>query len=174
MKAPLLIISLALTLAVSACDQLLPGSTSEERAVPTEISPEVVEPTPVAMTPFEQRVADLVTIRDALEAYKNDNGGYPDTRDAWASVGHRKTNNWLPDLVPNYLETLPQDPGRSWDSTEAQYLYKSDGVGYKLVSHKSGDCNEVTPETPAQWDPKRSHEKGCWAYGFWTPEYVDK
>lgn len=174
MKLKILGPLLAVTLAVSACDMALSADRLWKPESATDTSAGEVDPASGGGTDFKQRVADLEIIRVALEAYRDDNGGYPDTGDMWASLGHRKASNWLPELAPNYLKTVPQDPSGSWDPGAAQYLYKSNGLGYKLVSHKSGDCTEVTAETSAQRDPKRSNAGSCWAYGFWTPDYAEK
>lgn len=170
------LVAIALLAAAAACDQSLPPRHAETAEIAESVGQPATEVTeePVELTPHQVRVTDLTTIKGALEAYHTDNGNYPSTNDNWASVGHRKANNWFPELVPTYLETVPQDPSRSWNPEEPQYLYKSDGTGFKLIAHKSGDCSEVTAESAVQKDPKRSNPKTCWAYGFWTADYSDK
>ena len=152
------------------------GSGEEASSPAAETAAPVVEEpaAPAQLTEFEQRVADLLVIKSALEAYHADNGSYPDTQEAWASVAHRKANNWLPELVPTYLPVVPQDPGKSWNSEDAQYLYKSNGAGFKLIAHKSGDCDQLTDTSGVTKDPQRSNVQKCWAYGAWTPDFTDK
>ena len=128
--------------------------------------------TPEAM--FRQRVSDLQTINAALEAYFRDNGYYPSTDDNWISVVQQQSEEWLPDLVPDYLDAIPRDPLSSWDFDDPQYCYRSNGSGYKLIARKPGDAERVTSELPVRKDPKRSTGRAVWAYGFWTMDYTDK
>lgn len=123
---------------------------------------------------FRQRVSDLQTINAALEAYFRDNGCYPSTDDNWISVVQQQSEEWLPDLVPDYLETVPRDPASSWDFDDPQYCYRSNGSGYKLIARKPGDADRVTPELAIKPDPKRMVGRTAWAYGFWTSDYAEK
>jgi hypothetical protein len=66
-------------------------------------------------------------------------------------------------LVPEYLEQLPRDP-RGNDVPDQQYLYRSDGKDYKLISHSPEDYTFVRASRPELIDPVREG----WAYGFWT------
>lgn len=59
------------------------------------------------------RKQDLSTIKNALSAYYVEHGQYPpqdpaDTRTIFPS--NQNLPSWIPDLVPAYLKTLPQDP----------------------------------------------------------------
>ena len=128
--------------------------------------------TPEAM--FRQRVSDLQKINGALEAYFQDNGCYPSTDDNWVSVVQQQSEEWLPDLVPDYLESIPRDPASSWDFDDPQYCYRSNGSGYKLIARKSGDADRLTAELQVRKDPKRSTGRAVWAYGFWTMDYTNK
>ena len=128
--------------------------------------------TPEAL--FAQRVADLQTIRVAVEMYRKDKGVYPSTEDSWISVVQQRSENWLPDLVPDYLEVVPRDPKSTWDFEDPQYCYMSNGSGYKLIARKTGDHEQIRSDTPGRRDPKRSNGKTSWAYGFWTPDYEGK
>lgn len=123
---------------------------------------------------FRQRVSDLQLINAALEDYFQDNGCYPSTDDNWISVVQRQSEEWLPDLVPEYLEVVPRDPVSSWDFEDPQYCYRSNGEGYKLIARKSGDSERITSDLPVRKDPKRSTGRAAWAYGFWTPNYMEK
>lgn len=123
---------------------------------------------------FRQRVADLQTIKVALEAYHKDNGFYPDTEDEWISIVQTQSQDWLPDLVPDYLEEVPRDPASSWDFEDPQYCYRSNGAGYKLIARKPGDANLITSDLPIKRDPKRTTGRSAWAYGFWTADYSEK
>ena len=117
-----------------------------------------------------QRVADLTIIIHALEAYKKDHRSYPVSDKSgrqWSGVYNGTLGNaedWIGGLVPEYLVVLPRDP-RGSDSPYPQYLYKSNGAHYKLISRNPTDCAEVKALYPNLIDPKR----GCRAYGYWTP-----
>jgi hypothetical protein len=57
---------------------------------------------------------------------------------------------------------LPRDPRLSTDPL-FQYLYRSDGTDYKLISH--GTCEPFNVSHRWMIDPKRN----CFAIGIWTP-----
>jgi hypothetical protein len=117
-------------------------------------------------TNLEKRLTDLQRIKNALEMYYKRNNAYPKTDGRWdglySSWGQSKAD-WIPGLVPNYLNELPRDPRMHTDSTQ-QYIYYSNGVDYKLISHNPEDCDSAKRVNPAIIDPRRN----CWAYGFWT------
>jgi hypothetical protein len=146
---------------------------AEEPAAVAEAAVEPVEEVPV-VTPFQQRVADLETIRAALEAYHADTGGYPNTNGKWNSVSHQNSLNWLPELVPNYLNSVPTDPFGSWKFENPQYMYTSDGIDYKLIAHRSGDCDQLTNDLSPSRDPVRATAEACWGFGFWTAGFAEK
>jgi general secretion pathway protein G len=94
-----------------------------------------------------KRKQDLISLRTALELYRSNNNAYPSTGGAWYSSepGDSVSNNsgdWIPGLAPIHIVTLPRDPSggdskvippcSGWKSA---YLYRSDGVDYKLLSH---------------------------------------
>jgi len=91
-----------------------------------------------------RRKIDMKQIQQALDLYYDDNGSYPSTGGAWRGVsvngGSRNTsgpNAYIPGLTPKYMNNLPVDPNdvrSGWSG----YLYRSDGVNYKLLSHDHG------------------------------------
>jgi general secretion pathway protein G len=102
------------------------------------------------------RMTTLKSLQTALEMYFNDNSGYPSTGGAWWGVstygGHgRGATGYIPGLVPTYIAILPIDP-RGLTVADG-YLYRSDGVNYKLLNHRSieGPWNS----TFAFYDPLR-------------------
>lgn len=143
-------------------------------------------------------VQDLQAIKDALEAFKKDNGRYPNSltesspdSGQWDGYctdwGDDLYDNWIPGLVPKYISYLPHDtrtPANykclaSFNSTEDhQYLYDSNGVDYKLISHLPIN----TDVDPALVDPARCatlQKTSCamqpynasntyWGLGYWT------
>jgi hypothetical protein len=115
--------------------------------------------------PAAQRVRDLIAIRDALEAYHSKYGAYPkaETFDGIHSCWGRSSPDWIPGLVPEFLPALPRDP-RANDHCGEQYLYRSNGKNYKIITHEPDDCATISEMIPDMVDPAR----GCNAYGFWT------
>ena len=84
------------------------------------------------------RLADLTSVQVALEAFFNDNGGYPLCYSSGANkplyVFQADTieNCLTDDLVPKYISSLPKDPSHNG----AQYAYRY-GTGYKKETANS-------------------------------------
>lgn len=107
-----------------------------------------------------QRRAAMLAMQNALELYRLDNGSFPNTGGAWwgvsASAGSRATsgpNAYIPGLTPVYMNTLPTDP-LGITTEYSGYLYRSDGVDYKLLSHIHGPESFPAPGQPFH-DPVR-------------------
>ncbi len=112
------------------------------------------------------RKATLLKLQSAIEAYKSANGTYPNTSMVWKSseVGDLwySTPDWIPGLAPNFMPTYPHDP-RGVEITKVAiclpstwhnaYLYKSDGVNYKLISHCSSESGYSVSDP--FYDPQR-------------------
>lgn len=115
---------------------------------------------------FEKPVYDLVRITEALFEYKADRGAFPksDNWDGYVSDWGRSGGElWIDGLATDYIKALPRDR-RQVLAPAQQYLYKSDGKDFKLISHDPVDCNMLSKIEPSLIDPKRS----CNAVGFWT------
>ena len=70
--------------------------------------------------------------------------------------------------MPEYLAELPLDPHSSWPNPP-QYLYRSNGVEYKLIAYQVRDCESVRRINPEMIDPARDRSgKQCYSYGFYT------
>ncbi len=107
-----------------------------------------------------QRKATLSQLQKALELYYNDNNAYPSSGGTWRSSEAGDTNvtpdptNYIPGLVPNYVSKLPADPkggpssnpvcGATWMSA---FLYNSDTVNYKLLSHCAPEGSWTSSDT---------------------------
>ena len=141
-----------------------------------------------------KRISDLKSIATALDLYYDDNGAYPDSRDngpgqwdgifsCWGdSSGESNPNGWIVGLTPKYLSQLPRDPTNKTSCNE-QYIYRSNGIDYKLLAHNAEDTADVVAKYPNFWDPSRdggaSDEAGhcnrdgspitSWAWGIYTP-----
>ena len=129
-------------------------------------------PAPSART--FQRVRDLVDLRNALEAYRADRGRYPESPGpgGWAGLHNAwgvSTPEWIPDLAPRYIASLPREP-REDSNGSNQYIYKSDGTNFKLlVFYPERDCAVMAKLRPELLDPIRGGGPyPCHAYGFWS------
>lgn len=122
------------------------------------------------------RKTTLRELQKALESYFNDNNGYPTTGNVWLSseagdnVAYGGENSYVPGLVPTYMARLPRDPLGSnsvycagpppW---KRAYLYRSEGVNYKLLSH-------CAPEGGfSSSDPFFDSVRPTWAWRISTP-----
>src|SRR5690606_21733797 len=115
------------------------------------------------------RVADLGGIVYALEKYKMKYRMYPiSSADgiAWdgrySGYGMSKFE-WIVGVVAESLSELARDLRMHTDGSQ-QYIYRSNGAHYKLISHSPDDCAAVREELAQLMDPVRD----CWAYGYWT------
>jgi prepilin-type N-terminal cleavage/methylation domain-containing protein len=83
-----------------------------------------------------KRLQNAAQLQNALEVYYiNNSNTYPTTGGAWLStctVGGN-TANWIPGLTPTYLGSLPTDPDVDTVNNKCCYMYKSNGVDYKLA-----------------------------------------
>lgn len=172
MKLLFQLAAVAAAASLIGCDNSILRIPAE--SAPSEPAAETAIPEPATPSLFEQRVSDLSSIRGALEAYKADHGKYPTTEDRWISVVQLESYDWLPDLVPTYLPSAPRDPESVWDFEAPQYVYISNGTGYKLIARKSGDCEQARNSDAITLDPSRSTKDACWAYGYWTEDFAEK
>jgi hypothetical protein len=179
----------------TACDISNTDTYEQGQAAPEALATDVplapdevngVQPASPAMTPADvaaaeanlppmtlQRIADLQAIAKAAEAYKARHGSYPNSGGAYAaykmSWGLSKGEDWLPELVPEFLAKAPRDPSLSEDPDGPQYLYASDGSYFKVIAHATGDCDTATGSPRVMRDPIRTRADGtCWAYGLWS------
>jgi type II secretion system protein G len=105
-----------------------------------------------------EAVTDIAAINKAILAYHAINGNYPNNNMTWA--GSDKAINFIPELVPEYIEKVPQ----SKMPPDGEYMYRSNGSEYKIFAHTDGLCTEVKKQRPELIDPSRD----CWAYGYWS------
>jgi hypothetical protein len=131
--------------------------------------------TTISATPQEIRLTDLKEVNEALEAFHEAKGYYPSTQSNWVGSiwvreGLTTADDWLPELSPVWIPSLPIDPSNSKASDGPQYIYASDGVDYKLIAYRTGDC-ELAMVGPVKVDPRRKSATGCFGYGYWTDGY---
>ena len=115
---------------------------------------------------FAIRIAHLEMLRDALERYKLKYGQYPKSHlwDGLYTKWGRSKIDWIAGLVPDFIDTLPRDPRNNTEGGQ-QYIYRSDGVDFKILAHGvHDDCVFVKEKYRELIDPVRN----CNAYGFWS------
>lgn len=145
------------------------GCDKESKTAAQPIVPKTEYPLPIINSETPPRIVDLSEIAFALERYKLDHRQYPVSSSVKNGFDGLLTDyglasaDWIPGLVPNYLDMLPADPRANGIASE-QYYYRSNGANYKLIAHNPDDCYEVQKTHPELIDPVRN----CWAYGFWT------
>jgi hypothetical protein len=109
---------------------------------------------------------DMLQLKKALDSFYKDNRSYPKSSggfDAIISNYGESKKEWIPGLAPKYIGQLPNDPRKSRDASN-QYMYKSDGIEFKLLAHHPLGMSEVVANHPELVDPVRP----SWAFGFWT------
>jgi len=109
-----------------------------------------------------KRRADIVSVQAPLEIYFDANKAYPSTSAAWWGTcstygSHDVTgaNGWIPSLAPTYIKRLPSDP---LNSNEPCYLYRSDGVNYKVIAYavSSDGAAGLSDTKDTLYDPQRA------------------
>jgi len=109
------------------------------------------------------RKASLRQVQKALDLYYDASSAYPSSAGAWRSAcpsyGGKPlsgADGYIPSLAPTYMSILPVDPLPC--SRGDGYLYYSDGINYKLLSH-------VSPESyPSVGQPFYDPIRPTWAW----------
>ena len=131
------------------------------------------------------RVANLTQLRDALERYHIDHDSYPATfapsipTSPWedpptlSKLRECSGDEYIPGLVPTYIARLPTDPALDCAGTSHSWVYASNGIDYKLITHVQGQYYEFFID-PA-WDGGSADAGYCIIdgsehvhYGVWT------
>jgi hypothetical protein len=112
------------------------------------------------------RISHLRELNEALRKYKLKFGNYPKSHlwdGLYTNWGHSKAD-WIDGLAPDFIDTLPRDPRNNAIGSQ-QYLYRSNGIDFKLLAHGvRDDCPVIKLKYPELIDPIRN----CNAYGFWS------
>jgi hypothetical protein len=114
-------------------------------------------------------ISDLIVIQSALHRYHEDNSHFPIGVFSKDPLSSPAIGGWIPGLAPAYLTEVPADPRMS-TAKNRQYLYMSNGVEYKIISHAADDIDFVRAAYPQLIDPRRTG----YAYGFWTNGYANE
>ncbi|TSC70047.1 MAG: general secretion pathway protein G [Parcubacteria group bacterium Gr01-1014_70] len=128
------------------------------------------------------RVQALKALQVAIESYKDDHGHYPITGAGDPPAVKRAEcgghpDDYIPDIVPTYVSKLPTDISLDCGGVPHSFVYNSNGIDYKLITH-----NE-TRGNGAFWDPAWDDNYGgtddCIIdgtssvhLGIWTPGAV--
>ena len=127
-----------------------------------------------------QRKNDLGQLKNALEAYNVVYGAYPignwiGDAAAYGGLGYEGPGGYIPNLAPDSIKKLPQDPrGHTpgsvngfCDTSHSGYLYVSDGKEFKLMAF-------CTPENypPASENPFYDFSHPDAAYAVWSSDAV--
>jgi type II secretory pathway pseudopilin PulG len=162
------------------CDEAV--TPAPETSLPTAPAPVAAEPAPaVVQLPetdpvkaTERRIADILALKAAIDAYYAENGKYPAAYDGLKGAIDRGVD-WIPGLAPKYIAALPRDPLLSDSKDGPQYLFVSDTKGFKLIAVKGnvGACDASVEIDGIKIDPARQRsDVGCWAFGFWTDDFA--
>lgn len=133
-----------------------------------------------------KRKGDLEQLRSALEQYRSVNGSYPTTNSEIHglctnpdyTLGNTLTDTgasgYIPNLAPDYVQKLPHDPrenrgARTCGGVSGRpcYLYRSDGLQYKIInfcgveSQVSTLCVLAPTTTDPYFDPMRHDANNC-------------
>jgi len=114
-----------------------------------------------------QRIKDIENLQGALFKFKKDHGYFPSTEGRWDGLYTtygKSSEDWIPGLVPKYIDKLPRDP-RNHTAMNEQYFYWSDGVDYKLIAHNTPDARIVQLVRPEMYDSAREGR----SFGVWSP-----
>ncbi len=117
------------------------------------------------VTSNSPRLKDLSAIQTALQRYRLEHGSYPVSQgwDGFMSQWGNPAPDWIDALTPEYIDVLPVAVRLS-DADWAMYLYRSDGLDYKMIVVAASDAGEVIAYYPEMKDPSSS----TLIFGVWT------
>ena len=105
-----------------------------------------------------QRQADLRNLQAAIEAYKFDNGRYPErcavTGESWSGqIGtdyecNNGTNEYIIGLAPKYIRSLPVDPKLNGDDSGYVYTVNTEGTVYKVIALNTVERDDLDYNHP--------------------------
>lgn len=123
------------------------------------------------------RITNLEQLQIALEVYRSENYNYPKTFEPGGplvKLMECSGQEYIPGLAPKYILRLPSDPSLNCGGIAHSWVYASDGIDFKLITHPQGKYFSQFRD-PA-WDggsdyciidgPESFH------YGVWTPKAV--
>lgn len=92
------------------------------------------------------RIQALKSLQIAIESYKDDKGYYPKTFEPSDPFAVRKEcllnpTDYIPDIVPAYVSKLPTDIALDCAGIPHSFVYASNGIDYKLITHNETKSN---------------------------------
>jgi len=119
-----------------------------------------------ARAQFATSQQELASIRKAILLFKAEKGTYPDSGDAWMGWDQGTNDNFIPGLVPAYMNKTPQlDSSRA---AEDSYLYKSNKTDYQLIRYRSstlGGLPTIERSNARSWFTSSTEAWGYWSSG---------
>ncbi len=116
---------------------------------------------------YAREQSDMSSLNNLIQMYYAANGSYPNSGSSlW--VGFSQAANFIPGIVPALAPSMPQMP--SDPDSNNSYIYRSDGVDYKLIRY-SGAAGLPAPERTnnALADPMRNPSNAAnGAWGYWS------
>lgn len=114
-----------------------------------------------------KRLEDLKAISIALELYYGVNKSYPTTsgnfRSECSNWGSYAPSDVIPGLTPTYMAAFPADPSMNKSASSSCYLYRSDGVDYKVIDYLISEFTSADYQSQRNFiDPaKDGGSDGC-------------
>ncbi|HEX9793652.1 MAG TPA: prepilin-type N-terminal cleavage/methylation domain-containing protein [Planctomycetota bacterium] len=122
-----------------------------------------------------RRAADLKAVQASLEAYRRVNGTFPIQSTLAGDYTAGKTYNtgaatdYIPGLVPTYMQSLPKDP-------DSRYPDATNGWGYAYISDATGDNYKFialgTPDNFPTGNPFADPARAATSWAVYTPGAV--
>ena len=112
---------------------------------------------------------DISSIRKGIEAYNSANGSYPSTGNAWrySCQWTAVDDNFIPGvtaITPNLQQAPCTDANNQNNDT---WLYRSDGVDYKLLYVRPANFAVLKSNVPASMQDSTRWSTNA-SFGYWT------
>jgi prepilin-type N-terminal cleavage/methylation domain-containing protein len=124
------------------------------------------------------RIQNVRTLQAVLELYLGDHGEYPRTFNPGSpQIRYAEClgdpDDYIPNVVPAYIQKLPSDPALNCNSVTHSWFYASDGHDYKLVTHMENvlksnvfaDPSDDGGSNPCTLDGADRYHAGAWTPG---------
>ncbi|MDO8335901.1 MAG: prepilin-type N-terminal cleavage/methylation domain-containing protein [Candidatus Saccharibacteria bacterium] len=128
-----------------------------------------------------KRLSDIRAVARIVESYYSEKGSYPTTgglsngfalSDANCNDASTHTSDWVPGVVPSFVNSLPQSDGPRTSTYTRCYKYISDGTNYVLSAWLAV---ETGPQTSTSYrnlgfrEPVWSSSEGYYCGNITTP-----
>lgn len=130
---------------------------------------------------FAAMRSDLSSLNKAIQLYFAEKGSYPitlggtgvpcstGTTSVWCGWDQSMGDGLVPGLIPNFTPSTPQLPASNANGDT--YLYKSNGIDYKLIRYKGGGLS--TSEQAAFADLRTTDCNSTYntdRWGYWSSD----